>query len=118
MAKRRSWWTAALHRVGLAQVSDGITKAEFLAACEQESFRAEMHKTLAPLMRAQLPGVAEPTPEQLFGLIDVNGDGVLDLKELQRLVLFVFFIAPFHYHVRSGRLLLMHNPNFNATSAD
>ena len=37
-------------------------------------------------MRALLSEVTEPTAEQLFDLIDCDGDGVLDVHDLERLV--------------------------------
>lgn len=99
MAKARSWWTAALHRVGLAQPTEGITKAEFLAACASAPFEKEMRKALAPVLRLQLPGVSEPTPEQLFSVIDVNGDGILDISELEKLVLLEYHGSTARYAI-------------------
>jgi hypothetical protein len=70
-----------------------ITRAEFLAACEASkadpsysSFDRKIRRALAPKVRALLSEVTEPTAEQLFDLIDRDGDGRLDVHDLERLV--------------------------------
>ena len=70
-----------------------ITRAEFLAACEASkadpsysSFDRKIRRALAPKVRALLSEVTEPTAEQLFDLIDRDGDGLLDVHDLERLV--------------------------------
>lgn len=97
MAKSRSWWDTAWYRATnpisfTASSPENITRAEFVAACEAsaadeaDSFYKTICRALVPKLKDQASAI-QPTASQLFDLIDLNGDGVLDVFELERLVL-------------------------------
>mmetsp|Transcript_34437 Transcript_34437/g.67335 ORF Transcript_34437/g.67335 Transcript_34437/m.67335 type:complete len:551 (-) Transcript_34437:155-1807(-) len=99
-AKEHSWWSAVASRVGLApDATESITRADFIAACEDEKFYLRMKKILSNLVHANLPGVTKPTPAQLFKLVDLNDNGTLDIPELERLVLLEYHGSAVRYSV-------------------
>lgn len=113
MAKSRSWWDTAWYRATnplslTASSSEGITRAEFVAACEasvanqDDSFYKTICRALVPKLKDQSKAMP-PTPSQLFDLIDLNGDGVLDVHELQRLVLLEYNGSTARYDNVLGR---------------
>jgi len=85
-AQAKSWWRPAAEHVGLVR-KDGISKSDFLLACEEDAFYNKVRKALKGVARSKGLRTAKPTPEQLFSLIDVDNNGYLDLDEIQKLVL-------------------------------
>ena len=75
-AKAKSWLHAAGEAIGLGRrPEDGISKSEFVAACEEEDFYNKCRKALKSTARAKGVNTPNPTPEQLFSLIDIDNNG-------------------------------------------
>jgi uncharacterized membrane protein YeiH len=80
-AAENSWMQWTFKKIGWTGSSTSITKDQFLAACHQEDFLNEMRWLLRPQLRNE-----EPSPEQLFDLVDADGNGIIDIADIQCLV--------------------------------
>lgn len=62
---------------------EGVTPAEFAAACSDHHFYKRVCAALRHKLKAALPEEPRPSPQQLFALLDLDNNGHLDRSELQ-----------------------------------
>merc|ERR1712232_1029695 len=82
IAHSASWWESTKRYLGLGGDAKVITRSEFLAACQQH----EEFWGIARKMLASRKFVENPTAEEIFDIMDADGNGVLDTDELERLI--------------------------------
>jgi len=85
-ARDEDWQAAAMYWLSLdpAASKKTVSKREFVAWSKRPDDPS--YRGLVRVLAPEVPGTAHPTAEQLFDLLDLDGNGVLDQAELTRLI--------------------------------